>query len=272
MLRLFGKRPTARADASSIETPVTQMIPPGALQRALIDTKDFEPGEPWRADDAVVIARFKVPEDSLFILAPNSRMEFYLRTRATHNGTDNSSGSTAVNLTIPTPGIVESKMKKPQLPSTRHPEVIAWADKGSGFEQVPVYGVDYNAGTVTLSVPAGEKWNAVEVYYLSAQGEFKLYVVREGGGIKDWIPIHNNSFAAVHTLDQNSAEEALYVGNEAGLVEGFQLALEVRSPYEVVWNDRARHYVKISALAVRVPHANKEQLKRLFQLRLMGGL
>ncbi len=269
MLPILGKRPRPVPKAVAAPRP---KLPPHALQRALIDTRDFEAGEPWRANADVVVARFRVPEDAAFILAPRSRMEIYLRAKATHGGYDNSSGSSAYTLTVNTPGIVESKMKKPAFPTARHPEVIAWADKGSGFVQVPVQGVDYNAGTVTLSVPAGEAWSAVEVYYLSAQGEFRLYVVREGGGIKDWIPIHNNSFAAVHTLDQNSAEEALYLGNRAVLVEGFQLALEVRSPTEVDWNDRARHYVKISALALRIPNADKDDLRRTAHLLMTGGL
>ncbi len=264
---ILGKRPQAAPAA-----PPAPALPRFALQRALIDTRDFEAGEPWRANAGVVIARFRVPEDAAFVLGPRSRMEIYLRSKATHGGYDNSSGSSDHTLTVSTPGIVESKMKKPPFPTDRHPEVIAWADKGSGFVPVPVQGVDYNAGTVTLSVPAGENWRAVEVYYLSAQGEFRFYVVREGGGIKDWIPVHNNSFAAVHTMDQNSAEEALVLGNKAALVEGFQLALEVRTPYPVEWNDRARHYVKISALALRVPGADKDDLRRTVHLLMTGGL
>ena len=270
MLPLLKKRPQAVAAQAN---PAKPGLPPRAVvQRALIDTQDFEAGEPWRANADVVIARFRVPEDAAFILAPGSRMELYLRNRATRSGYNNSGGSTAVSLTVNTPGIVESKMKKPAFPTDRHPEVLAYADKGSGFELVPVQAVDYNAGTVTLSVPAGENWTAIEVYYLGAQGEFRLYVVREGGGIRDWIAVHNNSFAAVHTLDQNSAEEALYLGNRAVLVEGFQLALEVRSPYEIVWNDRARHYVKIHSLALRIPGAKKDDLRRYAHLLMTGGL
>jgi len=271
MLPLLKKRP--QPVPAPAARPAKPVLPPGAVvQRALIDTQDFEAGEPWRANADVVVARFRVPEDAAFILAPDSRMELYLRSRATHGGVDNSGGSSAVSLTVNTPGIVESKMKKPAFPTDRHPEVLAYADKGSGFVPVPVQAVDYNAGTVTLSVPAGEAWTAVEVYYLSAQGEFRLYVVREGGGIRDWITIHNNSFAAVHTLDQNSEEEALHLGNRAVLVEGFKLALEVRSPYEIVWNDRARHYVKIHSLALRIPGAKKEDLRRYAHLLMTGGL
>jgi len=269
MLRIFDKSPRA----ASVKQPgVGVRIPPGAMQRALIDSKDFEAGEPWRANADVVIARFKTPEDAAFVLAPDSRMEIYLRNLVTHEGYDNSGGSSDYTLTVNAPAMVESKMKKPPLPSDRHPEVLAYADKGEGFVQVPVHGVDYESGNVTLSVPAGENWRQVEVYYLSAQGEFKLYVVREGGGIKDWIPIHNNSFAAVHTLDQNSGEEALYLGNQAVLVEGFQLALEVRTPYPVVWNARARHYLKINALALRIPNATKDELRTAAHLLMAGGL
>jgi len=268
MLKLL-KRPKPVQKGPPRQGPV---IPPGAIRKALIDTADFEAGEPWRPDADVVIARFKTPEDSAFVIAPGSRMEIYLRNLATHEGYDNRGGSSDYTLTVNAPAIVESKMKKPAFPTTRHPEVLAYADKGSGFVPVPVQGVAYNAGTVTLSVPTGENWTAVEVYYLSAQGEFRFYVVREGGGIKDWIPIHNNSFAAVHTLDQNSAEEALYVGNQAVLVEGFALALEVRSPYPIVWNERARHYVKIRSLAFRLPNASKRDLLMAAQRVTEGGI
>lgn len=269
MMRIFGKRPPSPPAGPGRNAPA---LPPHAVQRALIDTRDFEAGEPWRADADVIIARFRVPEDAAFLIGSQARMELYLRNQATSAGYDNSTGGSAYTLTVNTPGIVQTKMPSPALPSDRHPEVIAYADKGSGFELVPVQGIDYNAGTVSLSVPAGETWTAVEVYYIGSQGELRIYVVREGGGIKDWIPIHNNSFAAIHTLDQASAEERLVMGNPAGLVEGFHLALQVRTPYPLVWNDRARHYVKIEAAAVRVPGADKDQLRRVLHLLATGGL
>ncbi len=270
----IGKRPQPVPRPGGAAAPPVR-IPPGAIQRTLIDTKDFEAGEPWRAGAGVVLARFRVPEDAAFFIGASSRMEFYLRNRAAvPGGYDNSAGATAYALTVSTPGIVRTKMRAPALPTDRHPEVLAYAQvaPSTAWTLVPVQAIDYNAGTVTLSVPAGEHWTAVEVYYVGAQGEFRLYVVREGGGLRDWITIHNNSFAAVHTLDQASREEALVVGNQAGLVEGFQLALEVTSPYEVVWNDRARHYLKIESLALRIPGADKDTLRRALQLLMRGGL
>ena len=272
MLPIFGKRPQPQprpAPGPNLPRP-TALAP--KWQRTLIDTKDFEAGEPWRADADVVIARFRVPEDSAFMIRPGSKLDFYLRNKATSAGYDNSAGGSAYALAVSTPGIVQTKMRAPALPSDRHPEVLAYADKGAGLVPVPVQAIDYGAATVTLSVPAGENWTAVEVYYVGSQGEFRLYVVREGGGIKDWIPIYNNSFAAVHTLDQNSDEERPVIPNAAGLVEGFQLALEVRSPYPVEWNDRARHFVQLETLAIHVAGADKEELARRLHLLNAGGL
>ncbi len=254
--------------------PAPAKAPPAPVrwQRALIDTKDFEAGEPWRANAEVVIARFRVPEDSAFVIKPGAKLKFYLRNRATAAGYDNSAGASAYALTVPTPGILETKTRKPAFPTDRHPEVIAYADKGAGFVPVPVQGVDYNAGTVALSVPAGETWTAVEVYYVGSQGEFRFYVVREGGGIRDWVPIYNNSFAGVHSLNQHSDRERPTIPNAAILVEGFQLALEVSSPYEVAWNDRARHFVQVDAVAVHAPGADKEALTRKALLAMKGGV
>lgn len=250
--------------------------PPAPIkwQRALIDTKDYDPGEPWRANADVVIARFRVPEDSAFVIRPGSRLEFYLRNRATHAGQDNSAGATPASVTVNTPGILQTRMATPAFPTDRHPEVLAYAQiaPSTDWTRVSVQAVDYAAQTVTLSVPAGENWTAIEVYYIGAQGEFKFYVVREGGGIRDWIPIYNSSFAAIHSLNQLSDEEQPTIGNSALLVEGFQLALEINSPYEVVWNDRARHFVQVDAMAIHVAGADKEALTRRAQLLMTGGL
>ncbi len=48
MLPLLKKRPQAAAAQAS---PAKPGLPPSAVvQRALIDTQDFEAGEPWRAN------------------------------------------------------------------------------------------------------------------------------------------------------------------------------------------------------------------------------
>ncbi len=251
-----------------------QKAPPlPKFQRALIDTKDFEAGEPWRAGDEVTLAVWNVPEDTAFIIPRGANLKFYLYTKATRPPVDNSGGSTAVNAVVNTPGLVETKMKKPALPSARHPEVRAYAKKGSsGLEPVPVQAIDYAAGTVTLSVPAGENWQEIVVYYVSAQGEFRFVVLREGGGVKTEVPIYNNSFGAVHTLNQHDAEERPTIANPGILVEGYRLALKVRSPNAIEWTDLARHFVQLDAVAIHIPGADKAELQRRAELLLRGGL
>ena len=260
------------AKAPPAKAPKVPPLP--KFQRALIDTKDFEAGEPWRAGDEITLAVWPVPEDTAFIIPRGANLKFYLYAKATRDPVDNSGGSTEVNAVVNTPGLVETKMKKPALPSARHPEVRAYAKKGSSsdFEPVPVQAIDYDAGTVTLSVPAGENWQVIEVYYVSAQGEFRFVILREGGGIKTEVPIYNNSFGAVHSLNQHDAEERPTIPNPGLLVEGYRLALKVRSPNPIEWNDRARHFVQLDAAAIHVPGADKSELQRRAERLLRGGL
>ena len=269
MLKRPKSKPVPAAAAAARPGP-RPVAPP--YQRALIDTQDFQAAEPWRANEEITLAVWKVPEDSAFVIRPGSNLKFYLRTKATSTGYDNSAGGSAYTLTVSTPGIVQTKMRAPTLPSTRHPEVLAYADKGSGFVAVPVQAIDYNAGTVSLSVPVGENWTAVKVYYVSAQGEFKFVIVREGGGIRSEIPLYNNSFSAVHTVNQHDREERPTIANTGLLVEGYQLALKVTSPLEIEWSDEARHFVQLESLAISIPGADKDTLRRRAELLMRGGL
>jgi len=256
--------------------PAPQPRPPAPrpvqAQRALIDASDLEAAEPWRANDEITLASWQVPEDSAFVIRPPATLKFYVRHKAEHAGVDNRSGSSAVNVTVNTTGIVETKMKKPALPTDRHPEVLAYADKGSGFVPVPIQAIDYDAGTVTLSVPAGENWTAIKVYYVAAQGEFKIVVVREGGGVRSEIPIYNNSFSGVHTVNQHDAEERPTIQNPAVLVEGYRLALKVTSPIPIEWTKEARPFFQIDAVAIHIAGADKETLRRRAEILMRGGL
>ncbi len=67
MLPLLKKRPQAAA-AATARTAKPVLPPRAVVQRALIETQDFEAGEPWWTNAHVVIARFRVPEDAACIL------------------------------------------------------------------------------------------------------------------------------------------------------------------------------------------------------------
>ena len=254
--------------------PTSAAIPLGLPQRALIDRRDMDAGVDWKANEWRPIAYFKIPQGTIYRLPEGEPVRLYLKAQATAADVDNSGGASAVTATVNTPGIVQTKMREVTLPSINHPEVVAWARVNGGDRQkVPVKAIDYAAETVTLSVPAGEHWTGIRVYYVHGDGEFRIRAQRELGNADTAAALlMDGAFGAIHTVSQIDDEEAPTWPRLTTLIQSNRLVLEVRTGIRIDWNDEAEHVFQLEAYVLQVAVQDKAALRRLAEIEWRGGL
>lgn len=249
-------------------------VPLGFPQRALIDRRDLTKGVDWKAGEWRAIAYFKIPQGTVYRIPAGEPVRLYIKARAAGSPVDNSGGSSAQDTTINVPGIVRTKMREVSLPTANHPEVVAWARVDGGPRQkVPVKAIDYAAETVTLSVPAGENWNGITVYYVHGDGEFRIRAQRELGNADTAAALlMDGAFGAIHTSSQIDDEEAPAWPRTTTLIESNRLVLEVRTNTRIDWTDEAAHVFQIEALVQQVKVTDKESLRRIAEMEWRGGI
>lgn len=274
-----------RGDVPQVE-PATPPPPPaparpnpaaiqvGGWQFAWIDDEDFDPsGLAYRPGEFFPVAQMKVPETFHFrILAQERRIRMYIRGQKIFAGQNLAS---AANRTVNLPGLMETPQAKPTLPSTYHPEVAVWALVGTTWQACPIVSVDYSTGNVTFQEPAGvTSTTGIEAYYVHGDGQMRIRVARDAGGIDDSVAtVFNQSFATLHAIDQNNLETMIAWPQMVDLVPGMRLLVEVYTTNTpVVWNSRAGHYIQIAAMARQIDVVDKGHLLRLAEIEARGGL
>jgi len=266
--RPVAKKPEVKA--SALPMPA---VPLGLPQRALIDRRDMEAGVDWKANEWRPIAVFKVPQGTMYRIPEGEPVRLYVKAQATAADVDNSGGGSTVSTTVNVPGIVQTKMRAVALPSANHPEVVAWATVNGTRQKVQVQAIDYAAETVTLSVPAGENWTGITVYYVHGNGEFRIRAQRELGNADTAAALlMDGSFGAIHTVSQIDDEEAPTWPRKVTLMESNRLVLEVRTGIRIDWNDEAEHLFQIEAYVLQVKVQDKAALRRLAEIDWRGGL
>jgi hypothetical protein len=236
-----------------------------------IDEEDLDPvGLAWRPGEWFALAQMRTPETAHFrIVNGERRLRLYFKGQKTVAGQNLASpGARTVNL----PFLVETPQAKPALPTAYHPEVSVWAQVGGVWQRLTITAIDYATGNVTFTEPAGIT-GTIEIYYTHGDGQMRFRVARDAGGIDDsTATVFNQSFATLHSIDQNSLETMIAWPQQVELVPGTRLVLEVATTVPMVWNDRAGHYVHIAALARRVDVLDKGRLLSLAELENRGGL
>jgi len=273
LAKLFQPRLSHQPAVAAAAPPPA--VPLGFPKRALIDRRDFTKGVDWRASEWRPIAYFKIPQGTVYRLPEGEPVRLYIKAKANGSPVDNSGGSSAQDATISVPGIVRTKMREVSLPTANHPEVVAWARVNGGNRQkVAVKAIDYAAETVTLSVPAGESWNGITVYYVHGEGEFRIRAQRELGTADTAAALlMDGSFGAIHTVSQIDDEEAPTWPRTTTLIESNRLVLEVRtSTARIDWTDEAGHVFQIEALVQQVHVNDRETLRRISEMEWRGGI
>lgn len=239
-----------------------------------IDGEDFEPtGLAYRPNEWFAVAQMRTPETAHFrIAAGERRLRIYIKGRVVRAGNNYSSPT---NRTVVVSGLVETPQVKPTLPSAYHPEVAVWARVGGVWQLCPIVSVNYTTGQITFTEPAGVTGSEdIEIYYTHADGQMRLRVARDVGGVDDSAAtVFNQSFATLHAIDQNNLETMVAWPQQVDLVPGTRLVLEVyTTQVPVVWNERAGHYIHIGAMGRRIEVLDKGRLQRLAELEARGGL
>ncbi len=263
-----AKRPQLKA--GTLPMPA---VPLGLPQRALIDRRDMAVGVDWKANEWRPIAVFKVPQGTMYRIPEGEPVRLYIKAKASGSSVDNSGGGSAVTTTVNVPGIVQTKMRAVSLPSANHPEVVAWATVSGARQKVPVQAIDYAAETVTLSVPAGESWADITVYYIHGDGEFRIRAQRELGNADTTAALlMDGSFGAIHTVSQIDDEEAPIWPRRVTLWDSNRLVLEVRTGIRIDWTDEAEHLFQVEAYVLQVKVQDKGALRRLAEIDWREGI
>jgi hypothetical protein len=273
-----------RGDLPQIQPPApapqpAPAITPAAVQvggwgMAWIDNEDFSStGLAWRPGEHSALAQVKTPETAHFrIVAQERRIRIYLRGQKVVAG-QNLGAPASRNINLPF--LIQTPQGAPTLPSTYHPDVAVWARVGSAWQPCVITAINYSTGDVTFTEPAGvTASDGVEIYYMHADGQFRLRVARDAGGVDDSAAtVFNQSFSTMHSVDQNNLETMIAWPQQVELVPGTRLVLEVfTTQVPMVWNDRAGHYIQIAALGRRIEVLDKGRLQRLAELEARGGL
>jgi hypothetical protein len=237
-----------------------------------IDEEDLDPvGLAWRPSEWFALAQMRTPETAHFrIMNGERRLRLYFKGQKTVAGQNlDFPEARTVNL----PFLVETPQAKPSLPTAYHPEVSMWAQVGGVWQRLTITAINYATGNVTFTEPAGIT-GTIEIYYTHGDGQMRFRVARDAGGIDDsTATVFNQSFATLHSIDQNSLKTMIAWPQQVELVPGTRLVLEVfTNTVPMVWNDRAGHYVHIAALARRVDVLDKGRLLSLAELENRGGL
>lgn len=266
--------------AEPAQAPVAPPPPPPAAVQvggwgfAWIDNEDFDAtGLAYRPNEYFPVAQMRTPETAHFrILAQERRLRIYIKGLKVFGGQNLASPQ---NRTVTVSGLVETPQAKPTLPSLYHPEVAVWAKVGGVWQQCPIVSVNYATGQITFVEPAGVTGSEdIEVYYVHGDGQFRLRVARDAGGVDDSAAtVFNQSFATMHAIDQNNLETMIAWPQQVELVPGTRLVLEVFTQNTpIVWNNRAGHYIQIAAMGRRIEVLDKGRLQRLAELEARGGL
>ena len=269
-------------DAAPAPRPQPQAAPPVrpapvALQASgwstqWIDGEDLEPvGLAYRPGEWFPLAQVKTPDTAHFrILNGERRLRIYLKGQKVVPGQNLASPAAR---TVSLPYLVETPQGKPSLPTAHHPEVSVWAQVGGVWQRLTITAINYAAQEITFTEPAGVTGD-IEIYYTHGDGQMRFRVARDAGGIDDSAAtVFNQSFATIHSVDQNNLETMIAWPQQVELVPGTRLVLEVfTQQVPMVWNDRAGHYVHIAALARRVEVLDKGRLLSLAEIENRGGL
>ncbi len=270
---LQGRRPVAAAPVAPV-APAVAATPDSPWLTAWLDEEDFSAsGLPYRPNEWFSLAQFRVPEDrQVQIRAGERRIRMYLKGLAVQAG---SNFGAPTNRNVVVANLIETKQAKPTLPSLFHPEVAVWARVGTTWVKCPVVAVNYTTGTITFEEPAGVTGaDAVEIYYTHSDGQFRFRVLRELGNVDDAAATtFNGSFATLHTLEQANLETMWTWPNQVNLVPGMRISLEVYTAnVQMVWNDRAGHYLHIYAESRKLNVVDRSRLVKMAELDMRNNL
>ncbi|ADH63644.1 hypothetical protein Mesil_1766 [Allomeiothermus silvanus DSM 9946] len=245
--------PAAPAPAALATTPWRQQY---------IDANDFQAGETWRSGDYIRLAQFLLPEGTEWRLERGRPYGFYVK--AVQDLAGQNLGAPAARNVVINDLQKSTQAGQATLPATYHPDVAVWATTGSGRVKCTITNVDYTTKTITFTEPAGVNGaSAIQVYYLSNDGDWRIRVARELGVDTSIVAILNDSFAVAHAVDQLNRRTARYWPQDTVLVQKQRLVLEVRTTVKMVWTPEAENILNFYAWMRQLKVLDDQRLGRV---------
>jgi hypothetical protein len=229
-----------------------------------LEAGDFRAGN-WRANEWSNVAYLKCDETARYKLIGGAPVIFYVRSRKSYVVP-----SVSTNRTRILEDAIDGALGGASV------EILVWHKDGSGlWSQGALTTTTYDpsgiGATIEYAEPAGT--TDTEVYYLAGAGEFRFRAIRALGQFDDSaVLLWNESFSAMHTVNQRSNRSAPLWGREFDLVPGYTLALEVKTPNAIAFTDRARHILAIRAQSADIAVIGKTRLNAAVEIATRGGI
>lgn len=244
----------------------------GAFNHRELLASDFNAsGKPFTANVAYVAANYSVPIGYHGVLKKGVSFGFYVYAKSvTTMAGGLAAGDFPIDLTA-VGGIVQSTLKAPALPSTGgHPDVIAY-NSSVGMVALPVKAINYDTNIVTVDRPAG--CTSITLYYLPEQGTVGLRARRPTGRDQANPLLYQQSFRALHEVDQLSERTAPTFDDLKDLPARWQIQLEIESAAQVVFDAYAPHKIRLpfAIVPVEVLPGQASRYDAQAEVKLRGG-
>jgi hypothetical protein len=229
-----------------------------------IEAEDFRAGN-WRENEWSNVAYVKCDEVTHYKLTEGAPITLWVRARLIVAGSG--SGLKLVSL----PGLLDGSLGPANV------EVLIWHKDATtntwnaGSGQAVSYAASGIGGEVEYIEPANTA--QTEIYYIHGDGLFRFRALRALGGFDDAnVMLWNDSFSAMHQVNQRSSRTTPRWNRNFDLVPGMTLSFEVKTSVPVVFNARARHILAIPAMSSDLEVRNKIALNAAVEIATRGGI
>lgn len=262
----FGAR-RARAQARPRSAPPAKPLGPSAPRE--LRRGDFTAGNPI-ASSLSRLASYEVPRGDLFEVDAARPFRMAIKAGNAFTVTSDAAGEATLDFAAAGFDMIESHRAAPALPSTNNPNVVVI---DAGGAKVTIKSINYATGSVVVQGLAASTADIpLTGYALHGNGEIKIRAVNPSGSDVQAVELYNDTFAALHEVDQSNGETApRFERNQIGrypLGPKWVLALEVDSNLEVSFDAAAENIVEIHGYRMPIEVLDSARLNRDIYSRL----
>jgi hypothetical protein len=243
-------------------------LPVERFDATWIEASDFRPtNKAARPSEWVAAGIFKMPEALQYRIPSGTVLRFYIKAVVRVAGLNGGAPSSQTQALL---GLVDTPLGNPVLPTSNHNEVVIWQKVAGIWSKATITAINYTTGVVTYTQAAGA--TDVEFYYLHNRGEWRISLERLLGSDRQTSQILNNSFGAMHTVNQNDIDSSYKVPQDVDAVSGQQLIFEAYSDLEISFNERAGNIMQMVAQKRQIAVFDKRTTSRLFEVAGRKGV
>lgn len=160
------------------------------------------------------------------------------------------------------------------VPGKSHTDLLAYhrVDESGTWEPAEISAVDWEAGTVMVSRPAGSR--DVALYFLTGDGELEIRITRPLGSDDASAKLFNSALRSLHEVDQSNVRSAPtfgVIGREYPLPPQFRLEFAIRSKTQILFDEFAQHEISLPMYDTPIEIFNVSELNAQAELKLRGG-